>query len=449
MKSPFSVVVVASLISLPGLLPAQQATVAGPNPLWTAADVEKLRASGQRVPAYMLETWDAPKAVAVWAKPGETGDLSDPANWLINGQKVSELPFEPGRNTGLFFDGETDLYFPKGPTPYKVGYAERPKGGVKARHITVEEGVSFGPAQIEMTGNLWLQDGAKNKTRYSSVFLGNKNTVVFNDRPRHSVEEYGKLNATAWPEGTQIAQYLQVKKEVGVGVEFRGHLSSSDDFIVSSGNVDIAEDAQILPGTRSTQKVPRESVMTLHSGAEFGKVANAPGYQMDMVVSGTLRAGTPEFPLTRSAALGVSFKDPANTFKWGGTDTVENNSQPGLIFAPSAKVDVFSKNPADARLIIRWVGRHNRWYATQASSRESYSALTPKIEIAILGALELSHVTFEDLAPGGLVIAQPGLEKTWTDVKFGSNSSESASKLIVNQIPERMVLVQRIAKTQP
>jgi hypothetical protein len=84
-----------------------------------------------RKPLYTTEQRDAPKHLPVWASPGKSGRLEDPKNWLLDGQRLTAMPFEKPRRMadGAAFGRHTDILLPGAVTPYTVKYQDR--GGIR------------------------------------------------------------------------------------------------------------------------------------------------------------------------------------------------------------------------------------------------------------------------------------------------------------------------------
>lgn len=363
---------------------------------------EGLSLAEGRKPGFLAQKWTPPKRTVVWAHPGTTGDLSDPANWLENGKPLAGIEFLPvlGKNDLLAFDAETDVVLPDSPTAYKVGYADRLKGGIACRHLYVGRNATLGPSGFAAAGNVWITESGKLRTRYQSKLIGPGHVVFRNDKPRLTQEFINGRPRGGNPlqdAGYEISQYLTVEKSDGGSVEFFGTTTTSDDFQLRSGDVIVGQGAQLLPGTRSTQIVAAGSKLILLSGAEFGKVHNAPWYEADIEIAGVLMGGLPDAPLREDARLGVSFKD-RDAYDPTKNKLGDLRSKPGLIFRPGSRVEVFSEG--GAQLVLSWHGRESTWFAGSKLVGEKYRAMPREVDIIFGDALGLGNVRIENLGTG-------------------------------------------------
>ena len=385
-------------------------------------------AKGRR-PAYTTEAWEAPKRLLVWATPGKSGLLSEPANWLCNGRPLSAMSFDkPARAAdGGAFDVETDILLPGAGRGYTVGYKDRGRGGLRARHITVGRQARLNPSVLTAVGNVWLPPGGRLRVRYTIALKGGRHTFFVNDKPPFTAEQNNALQG-GYPAanyvngiGYSVAQYFRINKTGDASVEFRGSTQTSDDFQIPSGVAVVAPHAQLMPGKRSTQRIGKDAVLRLHSGSQFCKMENATYYDHDLVVEGRIEAGTPKHPITRDCLLGVSFKDRS---AYGKDGPSVGRAAPGLVFAATASVAVYTVDPEKARLVIRWHGRENTWQRSRmkGESGKDYTAFPRTIGIDIRGPLSLDAVHFDDVHRGGIRLAQPDVRKEWKHVSFGDGN---------------------------
>lgn len=121
----------------------------------------------------------------------------------------------------------------------------------------------------------------------------------------------------------------------------------------------------------------------------------------------------------------MSFKNPAG---WSnGKDTVRQRPL-SLIFAEGAALEVHTADLEKARLVIGWHRRHNAWYESRL---KGYEQMPEEIEVAILGDLLLSNVVFQDVALGGIRLANPAVRQRWANVTFGARNAGRPEELIV------------------
>ncbi len=390
-------------------------------------------------PAYTTETWDKPKRLLVWARPGKSGLLSAPANWLCNGRPLPDMSFDkPARAAdGGAFDVETDILLPAAGRAYTVGYKDRGRGGLRVRHITVGHLARLNPSVLTAVGNLWLPPHGRLRVRYTIAVKGARHTFFINDKPPFTAEQNNALQG-GYPAanyvngiGYSVAQYFRVNKAGVASVEFRGTTQTSDDFQIPSGVAVVAPDAQLMPGKRSTQNIGKDAVLRLHSGSQFCKMENATYYNHDLVVEGRIEAGTPEHPITRDCLLGVSFKDRS---AYGKDGPSVGRAAPGLVFTQAARVAVHTVDPSKARLVIRWHGRENTWQRSRmkGESGKDYMAFPRTIGIDIQGPLVLDGVHFDDVHRGGLRLRQPEVRQRWKHVSFGERNESRPDDLFVS-----------------
>jgi len=404
--------------------------VAGRAPKWTAAEVDALRAEKLRVPAYMTETWAPPENALVWARPGESGVLHDPANWRRNGKSIA--------GTAPGFDHHTDLYLPPSKRPYKVSYSDKSKARIEVRHVTVGDGASFVPAGIEAHGNIWIHPRARLRARHQFALVGDKSTFFLNDKrllPSWGYRSYEE-EVSLKKSGYEVSRFFHVKKEQSASVEFIGHVQTSDDFQMDEGTTIVGPNSQLWPGSRSIQQVSRDAALVLHSGSSFGKCHNSLQFGSDLAVVGRLQAGSPQHPLTAHAHLGISFKN-RSLYHHGDGKPQQENAGPGLVLADGAEVLVYTRDPKKAALVIGWHGREHLWMATER--KDEYGKHKKKIDVVVLGRPALENVVFDHVAGEGFFLEHPDVTESWTGVSFGAEC-ESAPGHTYVQLPETLLL---------
>jgi len=380
-----SVIVAGAAVILVGLAWAARAQaqnpqtdVAGFKSMWEPGDVAKLRAEHKRVPAYMTEKWDKPKRLLVWAKPGVSGKIEDTSNWTV----ISEpLAGNDRSNRGFGLDEETDILLPKADKKYMVG------GGalIKVRHLTVEDNAHLELFQLDAKGNVWVHRRGQLHCRNTMRFTGPRNTFFKNDKPALTPQQSnaiagwtftespaggtaaraaadarksGSTEAT-W-EGIGVAQYMFVAKDKTASLEFIGVMCPDDTFEMSSGITVVAEGSKCLGGKREQTFVQADAVLRLHSGSEYAKYNDSPGFLSDLVVLGKVEAGTAENPLQQDAILGLSAKlYPEYIAQVGaklgaGSGAEGGEGLPSMIVAPGGRIEVHTADPAKARLVIAY-----------------------------------------------------------------------------------------------
>lgn len=393
-----------------------------------------------RKPAYTAQTWSPPERLLIWKKPGTSGILHDPDNWVVVGGTEGELwppvdHINPRDLKVSWLGTGTDILVPAAERSYQSRFRLRPAGIIKCRHVTVERNAKFAPSTVPaMMGNLWVARGGAYRTRYTTALTGDRQTFVFNDQPRLTPDSpeakpvrRGYIVPAKGSYG--MAQYVNVRKEPPASVEFVGTVVSSDDFQLLRGTAVVAENSQLWPGTRSVQRIPRGTTLRLMSGAEYGKAHNAAGSgygfkysqgSMDIIVAGRIEVGTRAHPITEDVRFGISFKAPA------GFRDVEHRV-PGMILAPGAQVAVHTADPEGAKLVFCWHRRHNAWFEGRL---DGYKQMPEEITIAICDDVMLENVRFDDLAVGGLLLENPSIAKRWRNVTFGDRCRGRPQDLI-------------------
>ena len=102
----------------------------------------------------LAQRWEAAAQVFVWAKPGQDGDFSKPANWLVDGKPANRMP-----NTGV-----CDLVLPQAPDgkAYCAGRANlnQPEYGeiCSVRHIYIGAGAALDLGKDSITQSFRQRD---------------------------------------------------------------------------------------------------------------------------------------------------------------------------------------------------------------------------------------------------------------------------------------------------
>ncbi len=426
MKNCKNIAAVVGLIvfSVCCLADAEQMTVKGPstNPAdWIRAceaagydratahephfDDKALWPGDVTVTDYYRQSWsDAP--VMIWTKTGDAArdaDPQDPANWLIDGRPAERLP-----------DESTDIVFPSG--KYVVGAYKYKGAGWSARHVTIGSQVICG-VSIQPAGNVWIKkDGL---TSMMSRFTGDRNTFVRNDN-----NEFNSRNA-------KLANKIVFAKTKESSVEVVGTIGSWDELSLLSGTLIVGPGSKVVPGDRSIQCVFPDARLVLMSGSKFHKRSNQT-WSTDIIVSGSLWAGTPERPLTTDCMLGLCFKAKGDEklvperAKAGSPDDV------GLLVRPEGGMRVHTADPNRARLVITWCGlkiKDNEIADLDGLSAEQLRARPEKVDVVLQGDLKLDGVNFDWMRKGGIMMAEPTLLRQWT-WSFGRHNAAEPSELI-------------------
>jgi len=355
----------------------------------------------QRKAAFVEQEW--PKArLLVWATPGKTvrsRAFADPENWLEDGKPATEP-----------IDGNTDLVFPDADQEYRVS-PSRERVLVPVRHLTIGRNAKMAlePGGFDVYGNIWIRRGGS--IRGFRFLKGTTHTFVRSDNPA----------------SLYLSLHLHVRKPPEASVEFLGNFETGDDFNMNSGTTIIGPDSRFCPGDRSIQGIYPDARLVLMSGARFHKRGNQ-HYGNDVVVAGAILAGTPERPLTRDCFLGLSYKDKAARFPDPGHKRFPPGKPEhrGLVVLKEGQLAVHSADPARARLVVGWHGREivsRSRTIKQADWMAAAQEIPHRIDLVLLGDVQLKGVVFRDLHDGGIQMADPEMHLEWKHVTFGTGNA--------------------------
>jgi len=423
-------------------------------------------------PAYTTEQWRKPTHLVVWAAPGDSGRADQAQHWLVNGAPVKQIPvdrvsnFRPAHGevdwqadpdvegTQVLFGRNADLLVPVADREYHV----RTEPIFSARHITVENNVRFGGRNTPgVFGNVWITAQAGHRVSHGYFPVGDKHTFFFNDKPGLELGEGDDDDVMR-----RVARYIQILKHPDASVEFLGASSTTDEFHIRRGTMVLGEDAQMLIGNRCTQSIAEGSALVMHSGSFFGKHSGMGGN--DMVVRGTLRAGSPERPLKRDCTIGLDHNDwwgdiramkAEGGIRWGGPGSQGQIAQYrvpwlswrdrddwpvhiSLTVPKSGTIRVHSADPTKARLVLRW-HRRNGFGGAGAITGDQPVAPAQKelferqyqgrVSAAFVGDVQFDGVVFDNFHQGGIMLADPAMRRRWSHVDFGANNAAEPEQL--------------------
>ncbi|MBS3735212.1 MAG: chitobiase/beta-hexosaminidase C-terminal domain-containing protein [Phycisphaerae bacterium] len=431
-------------------------------------------------PAYTTQTWDKPAHLVVWAAPGDSGRAEEAKHWLVNGAPVTQLPvdhvgkFKPSagevdwqpdakvKSAEVLFGRNADLLVPVARREYQA----RIQPIFSARHITVENHARFeGRNTPGVFGNVWIAGQGSHRVSHGYFPTGAKHTFFFNDKPGLELGQRDDDGVRR-----RVARYIQVLKHPDATVEFLGASSTTDEFHIRRGTMILAEDAQMLIGNRCTQSIAEGSALVVHSGSFFGKHSGMGGN--DMVVSGTLLAGSPERPLKRDCTIGLDHNDwwgdiramkAEGGIRWGGPGSpgqIPQHSVPwlswrdrddwpvyiSLTVPKSGVIRVHSADPAKARLVLRWHRRDGfggagavtgERPATPAQKKLFKEQYHGRINAVFVGDVQFDGVVFDNFHKGGILLADRAMRDKWRHVYFGPNNAARPEALFA-VIPEAL-----------
>ncbi|MBS3821956.1 MAG: chitobiase/beta-hexosaminidase C-terminal domain-containing protein [Phycisphaerae bacterium] len=411
-------------------------------------------------PAYTTETWNKPEQLLVWAKPGKSGRFGTSGNWLCNGEPMKQMTTHQymfkkrhGRPaTDATLTPRTDVLFPAAAEDYQVRAHGRSSRYV-ARHVTAENNARFHHNLSGLYGNLWVAQDGRFDGGGNAPFRGEKHTFIRNGLPRPGTEP---ITDPQKLETKHLARKWELRKDdPGASMQIIGSVRSGDETHVIRGRLIVSENSTVDIGARCTQTIYEDGVLELHSGSYFGKTANY--VNTDMLVRGTVLAGTPQQPLTRDCYVGLSTSDwkgrvrelimpiqgqqRAGRFVGTIPSRRENTEPPihiGLMVTESGKIRVHSADPAEARIVFRWHGHHGRGSDSGTSflnienerQRKMWERIRGRVCAMFLGDVQLNGVVFDHFHAGGIMLADMDLPKGWQHVTFGEHNAADADELV-------------------
>ena len=397
-----------------------------------------------RKPAYTTETWEAPKQLMVWARPGRSGQFEKPGNWLINGEPMKRWPRPVGEHYGLIFfeQDSTDFLFPASAKRYIV----RPKAtSARPRHVTVEAGVDVEIKLNTCTGNIWVSpDGAFNGGGGADLG-GVKHTFFLNGTPYtgdppKTAERFRELMESAESFGRKWV----VRKDIPTAsMTLIGSFRSGDETHWARGVTILEENSVIAVGPRCQQTIGRHATMVLKSGAVVGKRSGNQCYKNDMEIRGLLLAGTPDEPLTRNVYLGISIKDSQGRI---ASDRIakrlmgDGSYARGLTVVPGGRIQVHTADAEAARLVITWhgiLGKNGNDDGTPPDFFEKLPESERTINVNIFGEQVLHDVVFDWVGEGDIRLLNPEVRGKWERVGFGDHNTAAGDALFRHFKPDK------------
>jgi len=411
------------------------------------------------IPAYTTETWSKPKQLLVWANPGKSGRFGGPGNWLRNGEPMAEMAthrymFEKrhGRpETDATLTPETDILVPAAGQSYQIRARGRGSSYV-ARHVTAEHNANFLHGTSGIYGNLWVGQDGRFDGGGNAPFRGSKHTFLRNGLPRAGNEP---ITDPQELETKHLARKWELrKKDAKASMEIIGSARSGDETHVVRGRLIVAENSTVDIGARCTQTIYKNGVLELHSGSYFGKTSNY--VNTDMLVRGTVLAGTPERPLTHDCYVGLSTSDwkgrirelilpiqgqqRAGRFVGTIPSRRENNDPSvhiGLTVTESGRIRVHSADPSQARIVFRWHGHHGRGSDSGTAflnienerQQKMWELIRGRVCAAFLGDVQLNGVVFDHFHKGGIMLAEMDMPDQWKHVTFGEHNAADPNEL--------------------
>ncbi len=398
--------------------------------------------AGGGKPAYTTETWDKPRQLLVWAKPGRSGQLENPKNWLLNGREMTEWPRPTGEHYGfVFFEkGNVDFLFPAASKDYKV----RPRGtNARTRHITVEAGANAEISINVCTGNLWISEHGSFYGGGGANLGGDKHTFFVNGPPTatelpETTEQFAALMKSA---KSFARKWVVRKDDPAASMTLIGSFGSGDETHWLRGVTILEENSVISIGPRCVQTVGYQAKLILKSGAVLGK-NHSQLYKGDMWIKGDLWAGTPDEPLKRNCYLGISIKDSQGRIK----DNARRYGAQGLMVMPGAGMRVHTSDPDHARLVISWHGTEPGGDDGGSGARiDQIPEAERTINATFYGDTVLNDVVFRWIGKGDIRLLEPEVRERWKRVAL-EEPVTSEPEHVFASMPKTEDLSRRVAK---
>ena len=387
-------------------------------------------------PAYTTETWDKPKRLVVWSKPGVSGKFNEAANWTVYGAAVEGA---------TLWSEDTDVLLPASDKPYVIaaGSGGDNRFEVLSRHLTAESGSGITLQGGMPLGNLWVRQGGRYSHRFGVGFRGSKHTFCRVEGP---AVRRAKGTGIEWLEvkegraASSLGQYVITKKEAGGSVEFLGVISSNDKFFVESGIAVIGPGCSVMSSNRSPDRVHPGATLRLMSGAILGKhIQKSKGEAV--WCQGTIEVGTKERPITEDAFIALPLKDFSGVMDGRGVDSLDKpfDVAVGFNLYEQGSLRVTSADPTKARLVFCYFSREtgpdsldfNINPGHLNSRAEIYKRIPRRIDICLRGDTSgLDGVLFEDCYKGGIRLKDLKQKDAWKHVFYGTRNGGKPEELV-------------------
>lgn len=363
-------------------------------------------------PAYVTQEWPAGR-ILVWANPGTSGELSDPANWLEDGKPTNQAP-----------DQETDIILPAASSRYTVSAPKK-----KVRHVDIFDNAELQGkhrGDAEVWGNCWIHQGGL--ALYVSI-SGDRHAFLKNEKVEFPTQQNGMKYRGPKSKGgkenaTQLSHKMQICKYGTASVEFIGKFGASDEIMLQHGRLIVNGEMRWSGYTgKGALEIYDGAILELQSGARILPFMPKNGkaiYNIDLYRNSILQAGSPERPLTDDATICLGF--------W-------ENDQPGrtgLYAAQGSMIRVYSSDPKKHRLVFSSTA------AIPDLTNAACNPMTPMAEKAtgnigtvlqLGGDVVLDGVHFDYLSEGGLALADNVDPKKWTHITYGPHNAGKESAL--------------------
>ena len=366
-------------------------------------------------PAYETESWPATRTLT-WAKPGVSGDYTEAANWLEQGQPAATAP-----------DRNADVVLP----PADQNYSVTAPPNAEVRHLTVEKNAYIAAKHrndLQVWGNLWVKDGGRLQF---VACRGPKHTFFRVDgaefpTPQNNLTFLGGVKGRSdKPQSSaRVSHKFEIAKYGDASVELIGNIGVGDEIMVQHGRCIVSGDLRWSGVTdKGAIEVFDGAILELQSGGAVGPFISTNAkhvYNINLYRGATLRAGSPERPLTSDAYIYLGY----------GPNKVPGDT--GLYAAAGSVIRVHSANPKTARLVFTALtGQPNRYdgNGTLVSAPDRAARGTDGIVLRLAGDVDLRGAHFDYVSENGVRLAKPDARARWTDVTFGAHNAGPPDRL--------------------
>jgi hypothetical protein len=160
------------------------------------------------------------------------------------------------------------------------------------------------------------------------------------------------------------------------------------------------------------------ATLAVLQGARVGSECTRqhPQCYASIMVSGTLKIGLPEKPITRDMAFplsgvlkGAVNRDPPVDMRSAGCS---------FVLSRDGTFEIHSADPARARVVFKLYDTDE---AKRAGARYERTSKVDGIAVFFGGTAELNGVVFDTVVPGG-IMASPRQRATWRNVFYGERN---------------------------
>ena len=361
---------------------------------------------------FIKQTWPKTR-VLVWA--GGTNKVSD--GW------EAKYWIEDGKPATVPFDENTDLVFPdnEGGFTWVSLTAGRKYQPAAFRHLTLGKGCGV-IGHFSVGGNTWIKKGGN--VQYLDSCVGKGNTFLRNDN-----------------DDINLVDHFHFNKAPGWSCEFIGRFSSGDNWQINSGLMILSTDSRIGTGNRTDTTINEDGALAILSGSYFSRRLNA-DWGFDLLVKGKFSAGLPDRPLIRDARLGLGYKSKGSFINKSGEpgNRTPSPADFGMIVTETGSFNVVADAARKARLIVNchklepdWGQLGIQWRNREldpVAGRAAAEAVPRLSDMVLLGKADMSNVRFEDIAKGGIHMANPAMASQWNNVELGANNGGTLKELV-------------------